>query len=217
MRSPSDAPTGRPDEPSAAMTSAARQSDRGSPVGAGRELEGAAPERTDAGRTHEPPADRGLAVDLIRIVIRIKGTGVRTARAGDQAFERLDGRAAGHRQPFMFVRCDGDLADRARLRPRQLRSIVGARHGRERVETRREPGGAFESTGRHAEALARVVTEADESDSTVRAAAYERPGGVTELASHRRFVATCEPQLEVELRREARSLRLERAIQVGWR
>src|SRR6185369_6630692 len=105
----------------------------------------------------------------------------------------------------MFVRGAGDLADHARLRPRELRAIVGTRDGRERVEARREPGRTFERARRHSEALARIVAQTDEPDATVRPAADERPGSLAELAPHGRFAPASQPELQVDPRREARA------------
>ncbi len=185
--------------------------------GARRELEGAAPERADAGRADEAPAHRGLAVDLVRIAVRIGGNAVRVPGARDQAFQRVDGRSPGDREPLFFVGGDGHRADRARRSPRELRAVVGGGHGRKLVEARRQPRGALQRSRRHAEALARIVAQPNEPEPAVRPAAHERARRTAELAAHRRLVPTREPELEVQAGREARALRLQRAVGVGRR
>jgi len=183
--------------------------------GTRRELESAAPECADAGRTSEAPAHGRLSVDLVWVAFGIGGNVGWLAGAHDQAFERVDGGLACERDPAVFVSRDGDLADRARLRPRKLRPVVGARDGRKRVETGREPGGALQRPRRHAEPLARVVAEAHEAEPTVRPAPHQLARRTPELAAHRRFAAAREPELDVQALGEARPLGLEGSVHVG--
>jgi hypothetical protein len=68
---------------------------------------------------------------------------------------------------------------------------------------------------RYPEPLARVVAEPDEPEPPIRPPAHERAGRTAELAAHRGLAAAREPQLEVHARREARALRLQRAVGFG--
>ena len=176
------------------------------------ELDGATPERADPCRADEAPADRGLAVDLVRVAFRVRRNTVRPARTCDQPFQRFDRRAARAREPLVFVALDGDPANRARLRPRDLRAVIGTRHCRQLVEARCQPSRGLERPRRYTEALAGVVAETDEAEALVGAPLQQHASGTPELATHRRLAPAREAKLAIEARREAGALGFGRRI-----
>ena len=147
--------------------------------------------------------------------VGIRGVGGVATRRCDRALELVDGGIARTSQPLVLIAWAGDGADGAHLRPREVGAVEGIGDAWKSVEAVCDPRGILQRACGKADALACVVAEPDESDATVGAASKNLARDNPELVTGRGFHPARDPQLDVDVAREAGALGEQRSLALG--